>query len=256
MGRKFPAGPRPPLAPEPQDSSLAGSPAVQLRTPPSEPTLDLGWSFPVAEAGCPAHIWGRAADTSVAGAAHLWAARGPRAWGARQLLPLPISVRVPVGGGARAARWPCGPGTRLRWASAPTCRQVRANQAPCCPPPRPRRALIALPVSRRLEMRAVTRPESDSASGPISRLPGSRGGGAEAGRGPRRAGSLREAQPRRGPAEAGRSQLPTEREGGSWALEPGQTCPETQSQSWSELTRPQAHSARSPKAGGSSSDRG
>lgn len=65
------------------------------------------------------------------------------------------------------------------------------------------RALISLPVSGRSETRAVTRPESDSAAGPILRRPGSRGGGAEAGRGPCEAGSLREAQPRGGPAGGG-----------------------------------------------------
>lgn len=65
------------------------------------------------------------------------------------------------------------------------------------------RALISLPVSGRSETRAVTRPESDSEAGPILRRPGSRGGGAEAGRGPCGVGSLREAQPRGGPAGGG-----------------------------------------------------
>lgn len=46
----------------------------------------------------------------------------------------------------------------------------------------------------------MTRPESDGAAGPITSGSGSRGGGAEAGRGQRREWSLREAQPRRGPA--------------------------------------------------------
>ena len=49
----------------------------------------------------------------------------------------------------------------------------------------------------------MTRPESDGAAGPITHRSGSRGGGAEAGRGPRGAGSLREAQPRGGPAGGG-----------------------------------------------------
>lgn len=49
----------------------------------------------------------------------------------------------------------------------------------------------------------MTRPESDGAGGPITHRLGTRGGGAEAGRGPRGAGSLREAQPRGGPAGGG-----------------------------------------------------
>lgn len=51
------------------------------------------------------------------------------------------------------------------------------------------RALPPLPVSGRSETRAVTRPESDGAAGPIARGSGSRGGGAEAGRGQCREGS-------------------------------------------------------------------
>lgn len=65
------------------------------------------------------------------------------------------------------------------------------------------RALPPLPVSGRSETRAVTRPESDGAAGPIARGSGSRGGGAEAGRGAVQGGELREAQPRRGPAGGG-----------------------------------------------------
>ncbi|XP_066104626.1 collagen alpha-2(I) chain-like [Saccopteryx bilineata] len=62
------------------------------------------------------------------------------------------------------------------------------------------RAPTPLPVSRRSETGAVTRPKSDGASGPITRRSGALGGGDEAGRGPRGAGSLREAQPLGGPA--------------------------------------------------------
>lgn len=66
------------------------------------------------------------------------------------------------------------------------------------------RALIPLRVSGRSETGAVTRPESDGMARPITRRSGLLGGGAEAGRRPRRAGSLREAQPRRGPAGGGK----------------------------------------------------
>lgn len=65
------------------------------------------------------------------------------------------------------------------------------------------RAVTPLPVSGRLETGAVTRPESDGATGPITCRSGSLGGGAEAGRGPGGAESLREAQARGGPAGGG-----------------------------------------------------
>lgn len=66
------------------------------------------------------------------------------------------------------------------------------------------RALTPLRVSGRSETGAVTCPESDGMAGPITRRSGLLGGGAEAGRRPRRAGSLREAQPPRGPAGGGK----------------------------------------------------
>lgn len=66
------------------------------------------------------------------------------------------------------------------------------------------RALTPLPVFERSETGAVTRPENDGMAGPIKRCSGSLGGGAEAGRLPRGAGSLREALPRGGPAEGGK----------------------------------------------------
>lgn len=92
-------------------------------------------------------------------------------------------------------------------------RARRSKQGSATPSSAAPRARISLPVSGRSETRAVTRPKSDSAVGPISRRPGSRGGGAEAGRGPRGAGSLREAQPRGGLAGGGEVELPWRRAG-------------------------------------------
>lgn len=74
-----------------------------------------------------------------------------------------------------------------------------SEQASTVPSAAAPRALTPLPVFERSETGAVTRPENDGMAGPIKRCSGSLGGGAEAGRLPRGAGSLREALPRGGP---------------------------------------------------------
>lgn len=105
------------------------------------------------------------------------------------------------------------PGSPAAWGAAPLGeradpRASGSEQDSTMPSAAAPRALTPLPVSGRSETGAVTRPESDGMAGPIKRRSGSLGGGAEAGREPRGAGSLREAQPRGGPAEGGKVVCP------------------------------------------------
>lgn len=102
----------------------------------------------------------------------------------------------------RAARRPRSPvAAQLGERADP--RATRSEQDSTTPSTAAPLALLPLPVSGRSETRAVTRPESDGAAGPITRRSGARGGGAGAGRGPRGAGSLRESQAPGGPAGGG-----------------------------------------------------
>lgn len=115
------------------------------------------------------------------------ASSASRSWDERRLLPRRRLSAQP-GRPAAPAAAPQGWRADLRASGSEQGCTTPSAAAP--------RALTPLPVSGLSETRAVTRPESDGAAGPIMHRSGPRGGGAEA-------GSLREAQPRGGPAGGG-----------------------------------------------------
>lgn len=145
MVRKFPAGPRPPLAPEPQDSSLAGSPAVQLRNRPQSPLWTWGEVFQSRRQGVPRTSgagrrtprWqGRRTSgqqgrrvrggSSTSPAAHLRACLGGRG---RACSPVALRPRdtAQVNERADLPASASEPGTGLPSASAPPCTNSTAG---------------------------------------------------------------------------------------------------------------------------------
>lgn len=169
-------------------------------------SLDLGWSFRVSGAGCPAHTWSRAVRGHLLERAErLRTGEAQRGWWARQLRRLAIpklGLAVSASQAERAVRLPRSPGCcSAGRARRPAGERERAGQ---------HYALHRGPASTTTTagLWAVGNEGGDAsgewwrgrANRTRLRVPRGRGRGGE---GAVQGGELREAQPRRGPAGGG-----------------------------------------------------